>query len=101
MYLELGGNKLITDTLQKIQITKNNTRNRNSEIENSMLPDFHWETLDTFKQEIISILRKRPEKTEEEGTIPSSFRKTHITLMPKPDKDTRKLETDPLYEHRI
>ena len=46
----------------------------------------------THKEEFIPILLKLFQKVEEEGTLPKSFYKASITLIPKPDKDTTKKE---------
>ena len=43
----------------------------------------------TFSEKLIILLRLF-QKTAEEGTLPSSFYKATITLIPKPDKDTTK-----------
>ena len=44
----------------------------------------------TYKGELIPILLRLFQSTEEEGTFPSSFSETAITLVPKPNKDTIK-----------
>ena len=50
----------------------------------------------TFK-ELMLILLKLSQKTEEEGILPNSFYKTSITLLSKPDKDnTRKENCRPI-----
>ena len=41
----------------------------------------------TFREELISVLLKRFEKTAEEGKLLNSFYKGSIILIPKPDKD--------------
>ena len=47
----------------------------------------------TFREELMPILLKLFQKISEEGTLPSSFYKATITLIPKPDKDnTQKKE---------
>ena len=44
----------------------------------------------TFRKELMPILLKIFQKTAEEGTLPNSFYKATITLIPKPDKDATK-----------
>ena len=48
----------------------------------------------TFKGESIPIFLKKKliQKIEEEGTLPNSFYKACITLLPKPDKDATRQE---------
>ena len=46
----------------------------------------------TYKEELIPILFKLFQNTEEEGTLPKTFFEATITLIPKPDKDTTKKE---------
>ena len=43
-------------------------------------------------KELIPILPKLFQKTEEEATLPKTFYDATITLIPKPDKDTTKKE---------
>ena len=45
-----------------------------------------------FREELMPILLKLFQKIAEEGTIPNSFYKATITLIPKPDKDNTKKE---------
>ena len=46
----------------------------------------------TFREELMLILRKSFQKIAEEGTLPNSFCEATITLIPKPDKDNTKKE---------
>jgi hypothetical protein len=56
-------------------------------------PDrFTAEFYQTFKEELIPTLFKPSHEIEREGTRPNSFYEAHITLIPKPDKDTSQKE---------
>ena len=46
----------------------------------------------TFRQELTPILLKLFQNIAEGGTLPNSFYKATITLIPKPDKDVTKKE---------
>ena len=60
----------------------------------SLGPDgFIGEFYQTFREELMLILRKSFQKIAEEGTLPNSFCEATITLIPKPDKDNTKKET--------
>ena len=50
------------------------------------------EVYQTFREKLMSILLKLFQIIAEEGTLPNSFYKATITLIPKPDKDNAKKE---------
>ena len=53
---------------------------------------FIGEFCETFSNELAPILLKLLQKIAEERTLPNSFYEATITLIPKPDKNTRKKE---------
>ena len=68
-------------------VIKNFPTNKNSG------PDgFTGEFYQTFREELTPILLKLFQNIAEGGTLPNSFYKAPITLIPKPDKDVTKKE---------
>ena len=64
-------------------------------------PDgFTSEFYEIFKNELVPILLKLLQNIEEERTLWSSFYKLSIMLIPKPDKDIRKIQANTPAEYR-
>ena len=88
--------------LNQEEIENMNTPLTNNEIETVILKlpknkspgtdGFTGEFYQTFREELTPILLKRFQNTAEGGTLPNSFYKATITLIPKADKDTTKKE---------
>ena len=52
----------------------------------------------TFREELMPILLKLFQKIAEKGTLPNSFYKATITLIPNPEKDKAKKKTTGQYQ---
>ena len=85
---------------EEIEIMKNPITNieietviKNLQKNKNLGPDgFTGEFYQTFREEILAHPSKTLSKIGEEGTLPNSFHKATITLIPKPDKDSTKKE---------
>ena len=81
--IEIMNNSIISTEIEAV--IKNLPENK------SPGPDgFTGEFCQTFREELMPIFLQHFQKTAEEGTLPNSFYKAIIILIPKPDKDNTK-----------
>ena len=70
------------------------TVNKNLPTIKSLGPDgLAGEFYQKFREELTPTLLKLFQEIAEEGKLPNSFYEATITLIPKPDKDARKMKT--------
>lgn len=62
---------------------------------------FCWRILQAFKEESKPIPHNLLQKIEKEETLPKSFYETSLTLIPKPAKDKRNLQTNMSHELKV
>ena len=82
--IEIMNNPVLSTEIEAV--VKNPPKNK------SPGPDgFTGEFYQAFREELMPILLKLFQKISEEGTLPNSFYKATITLIPKPDKDNKRV----------
>jgi len=85
---------------KEIEIINNQVTSTDTEAVIKILPKnkspgpdgFTGEFYQTFREDLIPILLKLFQKIADEGTLPDSFYKARIILIPKPNKDNTKEE---------
>ena len=83
--LELMNNPITSTEIEAV--IKNLPKNKSPGLDG-----FTGELHQTFREELMFTLLKCFQKIAEEGTLPNSFYKATITMIPKPDKDNTKKE---------
>ena len=83
--IEIMNNPITSTEIEAV--IKNLPRNKSSGPD-----DFTGEFYKTFREELIPILLKHFQKFAEGGSLPNSFYKATIALIPKPDKDNTQKE---------
>ena len=83
--IEIMNNPITSTEIEAV--IKNLSKNK-SPGPNGFIGEFYQ----TFREELMPILLKLLQKIAEEGTLPNSFYKVTITLIPKPDKNNTKKE---------
>ena len=89
--IEIMNNPVTSIEIEAV-IKKNLPKNKSPESDG-----FTAEFYQTFREELMPIFLKLFQKIAEEGTLPNSFYKAIITLIPKPDKDTTHKKTGDQY----
>ena len=88
--LEIMNNPIISTEIEAV--IKNLPKNKSPGQDG-----FTGEFYQTFREKLMPIILKLFQKIAEEGTLPNSFYKATITLLPKPDKTTQKKKTTSQY----
>ena len=84
--IEIMNNTIISTEIETV--IKNLPKNKNTGLDG-----FTGKFYQTFREQLLPIFLKLFQKIAEEGTLPNSFCKATVTLIPKPDKDNSHKET--------